>query len=976
MSDQERVRGGRRTSTFVGRSRELTAVAETLPAGPALLLVEGDAGVGKSRLVHEARCRAGLADDAVLHCACPPVEPQFPLGPILDALRRRSVREVELSPLAGALRQLLPEWSDDLPPAPEALPDPVATRHRLLRALTEVIDALRVEVLIVEDGQWADPATLELLLTMASSPATSLSLVVTYRPQEVPEDSLLLRLTSHSAPHLSQQRIELGPLSTDEVGRLVAATFDTDDVSSGFVEFLHARTDGVALAVEESLALLQERGDIVWRGGGWSRRALEELQVPPTVRDSVLERVQRLASEARPVLQAAAVLSAPADETVLTAVADLEPDPARAGLARAIDAGLLHEVRPGSFAFRHVLASRAVEEAMPVSERRRLHRRAAEILRHTTPEPIARLSRHYREAHDVAEWSRYAEAAATLALQSGDDRTAVEQLLDLLTSAPHPLDRRIRIARALGDAAAWGVAGLGELGHRVTAALRETLADEAVEPESRAELRLLLGRLLLQLGEFDDAAEQTSAAIPDLTGRPALAVRAMISLSWPRGREWSGAKHLDWLRRASERLPGLPPGPERTTLEVDRASALLMLGEEEGWAIAEEIAGRDGSLVERRQYARCLMNVGHVAIAWGRDDQARRALGRAVELMRATGYERLLNSAALTTAYLDWHSGRWDGLAERIDAVIDAEDTLPEARLEARYTRALLRLAGGDRQPAEAELRAVVAELSRRGIVDLQLVASAALTQLLLRDDNPAEALETSRPAMRTLEAKGMWPWDASIVAAHVQALVDTGDVEAASALLERFAAGLGDREAPAPRAALLTSRGVVASAGGDLDVAADHFAAAAAIWAELPRPHQHLLALERTSVSRLGADRDEKSVETLVDVQQRLHDLGARWDADRVAHRLRQLGVDVARVWRGGRRGYGDQLSPRELEVARLVAQGMTNRQVATALFLSPRTVDRHLGAVMRKLDVHSRTAVALAVTEAGLLSDATDHD
>jgi DNA-binding NarL/FixJ family response regulator len=108
--------------------------------------------------------------------------------------------------------------------------------------------------------------------------------------------------------------------------------------------------------------------------------------------------------------------------------------------------------------------------------------------------------------------------------------------------------------------------------------------------------------------------------------------------------------------------------------------------------------------------------------------------------------------------------------------------------------------------------------------------------------------------------------------------------------------------------------------------------------------------------------------------VQQRLTDLGARSDADRVAHQLRRLGVDVARVWRGGRRGYGNALSPRELEVARLVARGMTNRQVATALFLSPRTVDRHLSAVMRKLDVHSRTAVALAVTESGLMGDDTN--
>ena len=72
-----------------------------------------------------------------------------------------------------------------------------------------------------------------------------------------------------------------------------------------------------------------------------------------------------------------------------------------------------------------------------------------------------------------------------------------------------------------------------------------------------------------------------------------------------------------------------------------------------------------------------------------------------------------------------------------------------------------------------------------------------------------------------------------------------------------------------------------------------------------------------------------------------------------------------MARAWRGGRRGYGDRLSPREQEVARLVAQGLTNRQVAQELFLSPRTVDRHLSAAMRKVGVTSRTALAVAIRD-----------
>ena len=89
--------------------------------------------------------------------------------------------------------------------------------------------------------------------------------------------------------------------------------------------------------------------------------------------------------------------------------------------------------------------------------------------------------------------------------------------------------------------------------------------------------------------------------------------------------------------------------------------------------------------------------------------------------------------------------------------------------------------------------------------------------------------------------------------------------------------------------------------------------------------------------------------------------------DADR-ARALREQGVEVDRVWRGGRRGYGRELSPRELEVARMVAQGLTNRQVAEALFLSPRTVERHLGAAMRKLGITGRSTLARLVAESGL--------
>ncbi|TDD95410.1 ATP-binding protein [Jiangella asiatica] len=947
-------------TAFVGREHELAAVAGALRDGPALVLLEGEAGIGKTRLVQESL--QDLDELTVLAAACPPMAEPFPLGPIVDALHRRSVDGVQLSPLAGALRPLFPEWVEHLPPALEPLEDPSSTRHRLFRALVELVERSGVDVLILEDAHWADAATLEFLPMLCASSDRDISLVVTYRATDVPDGSPLLRLSSRPPTGLRRLSLTLEPLGVDETTALVASIFATDDVSAEFVSFLHRRTGGVPLAVEESVSLLRDRGDIVRRGGEWSRRALDELQVPPTVRDSVLERVARLAPEARRVLAAAAVLTDPADEAMLARVAGLDAESARFGLAEALSSGLLREARPGRFVCRHALASRAIEEATPASERRHLHRQAAEAVQQLGTAPVTRLSRHFREAGDVAAWSRYAEAAADLALESGEDRAAVVVLHELLTAAEHPPERHARLVRRLAEAATWGVAALGDLALEVAAVLSAALERYDLPAGQRGEIRLLLGRLWLQLGDFDVGIEQVEAAADELVDRPELAVRAMISLAYPRGQDWPVSRHLEWLDRASRLMPHVAED-ERVWFAVDRASALLMMGEPSGWAEAAAQLDPDAAtLYEQRQLARGFMNIGHSAIGWGRDDEARRQLDRAIELLASTGYQRLMNSALLTRAHVDWHAGIWGGLAGRVQELADNDDTLPEALLEARMLLGLLDLAAGRRADAELKLRTVVAEAARRGLVDVQTAPTGALGRLYLADDAVDDALRVTGPGMATIAGKQTWVWAADLAPVHVDALVRAGRAQEAAALVERFAAGLDGRDAPAPRAALLVCRGLVAQ---DATAAAELFGAAAAAWAELPRPYAELLARERQAHALLAAGgADDPALEVLATVQGRLRELEARWDADRVARLMRDRGVDVARAWRGGRRGYGDQLSPRELEVARLVAQGLTNRQVAETLFLSPRTVDRHLSAAMRKLAVTSRTALAVAIT------------
>jgi hypothetical protein len=127
---------------------------------------------------------------------------------------------------------------------------------------------------------------------------------------------------------------------------MISSMLGGERVSEAFAGFLHAHTDGVPLAIEESMRLLGDRAHLVRRHGAWVRRGLDELQVPPTVRDATLERTRRLPRTVQRVLEAAAVLGA-SGEAVVANVADLSLDDARAKLAEAFARGLLTEPKPG-----------------------------------------------------------------------------------------------------------------------------------------------------------------------------------------------------------------------------------------------------------------------------------------------------------------------------------------------------------------------------------------------------------------------------------------------------------------------------------------------------------------------------------------------------------------------------------------------------------------------------------------------------
>ena len=958
-----------RVPGFVGRDRELATLDRVLADGAAVVLIEGEAGIGKSALLREyLLTRAG---ERALLAGCPPFRQPHTLGPVADAVRQATdgVGRLGLSALAGALRPLFPEWASELPAMPETAPDPTAARHRLFQALAELIDHLQVTLLAVEDTQWADEATIEFLLFLAAHQHLRVSLMITYRAEDVPAGSLLLRLSSRRPASATQIRIALGPLDAPATARMVSSMLGVEQIPAGFAAFMHESTEGVPLAVEELVRLLGDRADLACRDGTWVRRHLDEIDVPPTIRDAVLERVERLADDIQAILGAAAVLIYPADQATLVTVSGLPLAQGRAGLAGALQSGLIAEDGRGQLSFRHVLASRAVYEAIPAPERRMIHLRAAQALEERPPPPVARLADHFREAGEIRKWCRYAEQAADRAIEAGDVVTATGLICDLLARAQLDVRSVIRLTDKIPRPAFTGYPRFHDVEH----ALRSALDAGVPDPAEAAEVRFQLGQVLFLMEEFEAARGELQQAAPGLSHKPVFAVRAMLMLSWPRGRG-PASTHARWLRRAAEFTESIGP-IDRLRMTVDRATGLLLVGDPAGWAEAARIPEHAVTPQEIWEITRGNLNIGHMAMVWGDYAEASSRLAKALDLASMHQYWRYHAMILGTQAHLEWYTGAWNGLSRRATSLSHSENLPPISRLEPRLVATQLQAAAGEHAEAQDRLRRICEETQRPGTEAESLEPAAALARLMLADGDPVAALGITDWPINVVVDKGTWLWATDLAPARMTALVATGRVKQAAHLGRVFARGLRGCDAPGPRASLTLCRAVLADAHGNHDRAAMLFARAAAAWEALPRPYDALLAKERQAECLLADDQAQAALTLMSEARQGFIGLGATADAGRVTRSLHEHGVAVPRQRRGGRRGYGDRLSPREVEVTRLVIAGHTNREIADVLCRSPNTVATQLKSAMRKLHVSSRAALA-ATAEAGGIAPARTPD
>ncbi|MET9401767.1 AAA family ATPase [Kitasatospora sp. NPDC002965] len=932
---------------MVGRDRELRLLTEALRHPPAVVLVEGDAGVGKSRLVLEAARMLGSHGARVLTGMCHPLREPFPYGPVIDALRGAAPLMTARAPVVAAaapLAPLLPELARWLPDPPEG-EVPAVGRHAMVRAIRALLESMQAVTLVVEDVHWADEATRECLLLLARDLPPGLGLVVTYRRQDLPSGAAPLGSAYSRPPGVTGAVVPLQPLDGPAIAELVSNVLGrpvTDDLARAAFE----RSGGIPLVAEEDIHALVALGGLSGEPGGASAAqavdeagALRYAEVPRALREVVADRLAALSVPERAVVDAAAVLEVPSSELVLARTADLAAGDAQAALTEALRRGVLSE-HPGLvYGFHHVLYRQAVYDDIPGPVRTRLHRRAVGVLLGESPPPLVKVAHHARAAGDAEAWLRYAKEAAGQAADVRDDGTAVTLLNDILQHPHLTAEDRSRAAVALSEAVVTRIEY-----RRSTALLRRILHDPQLAVTARGEIRLTLGRLMVNQDDDPDGRLQLERAVEELgEERPEKASRAMVALALMD--DTTAQEQRRWLERAERLLSGSGDAVAWAAFTVNKLSCLASRGDPGVWARLDALP-RTGSAAILFETARGLYNGGEAAALLGDDRRARRLAEEARRLGERLESDILTGYARGTLFHTSWRQGHWEAAqAERAALRADYPD-LVTVQWEDKLIAGATAVACGDLVQGLDLLTDIVRSGTGRHVL---WEAAAWISRVRLTQDDPDAAWALLAGPLAQMRATDHWAAGHPLIPVVVRTALVLGDGSTAREVVERAEDVTAGCDAPAARAALHTARGLLL-AGTDPARAGTRFERALDLRRDIGRPYDTALAVEDLAAV-LAATAPGEAVDLLHQALGVYEGLHALWDAGRCTHALRGLGEIHPQP--RGRAGYGNELSPREIQVARYLARGATNKEIAQALFLSPRTVEQHVSKVLRKLGV-----------------------
>lgn len=963
---------------FAGRAPELAQLDDAFEAcvgGSArVVLVSADAGGGKTRLLQEFASRIASRATVLLGGCTEQSESGLPYAPFTAAirslLRERSVGDVVAligTSSAGDLAWLLPEFG-----VPRALPDVAIARSRLfevVRLLTETLARQRPLVWMLEDLHWSDAGTRDLLRYLAANiGGVPVLVLATHRSDALHREHPLRRVLAELGRLPATRTLPLPRLTRPEVALQLRGILGREP-DAATVSTVFARSEGMPLYAEALVG-----------ADGQARQ-----QLPESLNELLLWAVRELPGDTQAVLQAASLGGSVLLPAVVAAVVGTSEAEVEQRLRPALAANVL--VRQGDgYAFRHRLIREAIEGDMLAGERRRLH--AAHAAAMAANPALAgdrwamlALARHWHRAGEdeaafTAAWAGAREAGAATAY--------VEQLemLELMLDVwPRVADAACRagvshldVVEQAANAACWaarpergmlltemGLAQARQAGDRerqaallgmqrapmrqqqllpgqlddLEAALRLT-----ANPRLRIECLAQLCRALLLRERLDDA-EPPARALADLAARSddptgrvdARITRAMLDLR--RGIDTKAELRdvVATCRRAAGEAA--EPAP-------DRAAALSAMASPWGWLEVLAMHAQVEAELARGRHERAA-------------ECAAEAAARGLEVGQA-GY--IGSSIASHRARALRCLGRWDDAVDVLEQALAADPT--------PFGHALLLLGRSEM----ALLRGDV-DLARRGLSALRLLPQDLLARapsieqlaidLLLAEGEAAAACAAASDAVeRCRQATPMeaWPLLAVAMRAHADAGADTTAIKPLAALARTM-------PRPGPVDAAYAAQATAEQRRLAPRPTATPWLELARRWADLGQPFERAYALMR-------AGAVEPSRAAAGDCLQEAEHLASALGAEPLLQRIRVV-AGQRRVGTGAPPSNSHAPAPfaltaRELDVLRLLAEGQTNREIASALVISAKTASVHVTNILAKLDVRTRGAAAAVAHRLGL--------
>ena len=928
------------SSSLPGRDREFSRLtvrlSEALTGAGTAVVVEGEPGIGKTALVRELCEVAAARGCRVLRGAGDELGRSLPLVPLLEALH---VTDASEDPEHAAILELL---SGDPTHSAISPADLVAAAGERVLRLVEQECADRPTVLVIDDLQWADRVTMAVWSRLARlAPRLPLLLLATVRLGGQRDELAVMPVAA--------TRMRLGPLGRTAVAEVVAAL--VNGTPAPRLLALAEGAGGNPLYLTELVDALRRDNALQVVAGDTVETTAHGA--PASLSAAIAGRLDFLVGPARTVLRAAALLGVRFSVVDLGVVlrqhvAELAPV-----LDAACSAGVLADA-DGDLSFRHPLVRSALYEEIPGPVRRAWHLEVAKALAEDGG-AVDDVARQLVAAFDGAGglgstaradgWLRGWLVERGMMLVHKAPAAAAEILRKVVAAAGS--DQRhpalvCQLAEALfraGDlpeaerVARQALAGNGITDPRRRADLHGTLAQcrattgrsaeslrdldaalatpDGLDGPAAARLRVLAARAHWGIGDLDKADELACAALASAgedrraTGW-ALHVRAIVSME--RG-QMSAA--LPLLERALELVEESPKTVDlRLLLQINSAVVHAELDQTQR---AVEIA-----------------------------EQARETADRSGHLVRLAQCQSALGQ-------LLYDLGRWDAAALEVGRLAD-ELKNPMVSCCDHGIAALIALHRGDSSGARAHLEA--AEPHRTRLGDHTIVTLSLATSLWHeRAGELAEAADALRPAL--VEGRNA----EDLLPDLVRLAAELGDTATARLAAKRVAALAAEADVPHRAAALGYCAGL-------LDQDPQRLLGAAALSGPAGRPLLGARSFEAASVAFAEQGDRESAKAALARAVGQYASLDADWQVTRTQARLRAYRIGSApRVKHSKARTGWRSLTPKELTVAELIVEGLSNAQIAARLFLSPRTVATHVSHILGKLEVRTRTDIAREV-------------